>query len=90
MTTTKRLTARQLTAKLANMDLQIARLEAIVNDFHSIATLADGPVSDEIGNAFNAATDALDALQRDRVTVAENRPARPQTVLSALVAQNID
>jgi len=86
---TKR-TARQVTATLAIMDAQIARLEAIVNDFHSIAALADGPVSDEIGTAFNAATDALDALQRDRIVVAENRPARPQTILSSLVAQNID
>ncbi len=72
MTNTKarKLTARQLSAKLAEIDYQITGIRAVLAGF--LSTFGAGRISDEVYTAWNAARDALDALEAHRVVVAEN------------------
>jgi hypothetical protein len=91
MTTTRRLSARQLEAKLYPMDLELARLDARLALFDQMVDTYPGAIPDGISNEWNATNDARDALQRERDEVAENRGAsKLDPIRASLVAQNID
>ena len=91
MTTTRRLSARQLEAKLYPMDLELIQLDARLALFDQIADTYPGAVPDAISEEWNATNDRRDALQRERDEVAENRgPSKLDPIRAALVAANID
>jgi hypothetical protein len=86
-------TARELKIELARIDAVIAGAEALVKAFEdAYSDESTWPVPEGVGNAWNAATDALDALIRDRASVEMN--PRPMPVGAAgtwaLVCANID
>jgi hypothetical protein len=91
MTTTRRLTARQLATALAEIDAQLAQLVAIEGMFRSsfaTASIRLGGTAD----AWNATHDAIRELEEHRAEVAANpRPIAPaERGTWELVQQNID
>lgn len=86
--TTRRLTTRQLTAALADIDTQLDGLRDIEAMFNALPATG----VDEVADAWNATHDAIRCLEEHRDWVASN--PRPITAAGAgtweLVQQNID
>lgn len=89
---TKRLNARQLAKALADIDAQITRMEYILSDYDALGTLYPVAVPEYVGDAWNAAHDALAALREHRSRVELNPRPIPAGEMGTweLVRQNID
>jgi hypothetical protein len=91
MTTTRRLSARQLATKLAPIDAELAQLQTRLDLFDQIAATYPGAVPDRITDEWNRTSDYRDGLQLIRNEIAENRgPSKLDPIRAALVAANID
>jgi hypothetical protein len=89
---TRRLTTRQLAKALAEIDAQILRMEMILSDFDAFPKLCPAGIPDAVGDAWNAAHDALAALREHRAEVELNPRPIPAAERGTweLVQKNID
>jgi DNA repair exonuclease SbcCD ATPase subunit len=90
-TAPRRLSAKQLSKALMEIDYQIAALRIIENQFGTaFAEVSQIPTA--VGEAWNATHDAIEALTERRAEVQANR--KPFTAAEraawALIAANID
>lgn len=86
-------TKRELAAELARLDAEIAGAEALVKAFQdTYSDASTWPVPESVGDAWNAAHDAHDALIRERASVEMNPRPMPAGAAGtwALVCANID
>jgi len=86
-------TPRELAAELTRLDTAIAAVKAIEARYAELfAASGTQPLPAQVGDAWNAANDAWDALLRERAAAEENpRPIPPREAGTwALVQQNID
>jgi hypothetical protein len=88
-------TARELAAELARVDGLLAAMRAVEAAYGTAfpdGLAAGQPLPDEVGDAWNAAHDAVAALERLRAHVEMNPRPMPAGAAGtwALIKQNID
>lgn len=88
-------TRRELAAELARIDTLLMGMRAIEASYDTTfpaGLVAGQPLPDEVGAAWNAASDAVAALERLRASVEANPAPMPAGAAGtwALVKENID
>lgn len=85
--------ARELAAELARLDKLIAGMKAIVGHYRELFDdEANYPIDGTVGDAWNAAHNAVDRLERERSDVEWNPRPIPASEAGTyeLIKQNID
>lgn len=87
-------TPAELTVELARIDDLLRRMRAIVDAYTDMfkVSMPGGIPTADIGDAFNAASDALDALEQERACALENPAPIPaaEAATYRLVQDNMD
>lgn len=84
---------RELAAELARLDKLIASMEAVVTMYKALFDDEKNyPIAEAVGDAWNAAHDAVDRLKMERSEVEWNPRPIPASEAGtyALIQQNID